>query len=82
MFEEDDIQELLREESRRGARRKFDAEERRRLRKLRESFLQLLRESDEQGFIDWLRLRGWGDDSPQFRALLGLWREYRRREKL
>lgn len=82
MFEDDDIQHLLREEASRGGRGKFDAEERKRLRKLRASFLQLLRESDEQGFIDWLWLRGWDDDSPQFRELLALWREYRKREKL
>ncbi len=82
MFEEDDIHNLLQQETSRGSkRRRFDPEERARQRKLREGFVQLLREGDEARFTDWLKLRGWHDDSPQFRKLIAIWHEYQRSRK-
>ena len=78
-YEEDDIEDAIKEEGHRGSRRRrYDREAIEQTRKLRQSYIQLLKESDEKRFTELLRGRGWNPGSPEFESLLAIWREYQK----
>jgi hypothetical protein len=73
MIEDDDIRDVMKAELSRG-RRPIDIEARRERDELLKVLRELLKEGDEQGFMQAMRAYGWSDDSPEFRRALKIWR--------
>ena len=71
-----ELDDVIREETRRG-RRPIDIEERRKKAALLEQCRDLLRLSTEQEFVETMRASGLAPGSEAFQIALQLWREYR-----
>lgn len=70
----DDVGDVIREERSRGRRPvNTDVERERQL--LRQGFLKLIQEGDERQFLRAIRGLGLQDESPEFEAILKLWRQ-------
>ena len=73
MVENDDIQDVMKSERRRG-RRPIDIDARRERDELLKILRELLKERDERGFMQAMRAYGWSDDSAEFQRALKIWR--------
>lgn len=76
--ERSDLEDVLQEETSRG-RRPVDATFRRRSRELARALSRTIREGNEKEFLRMVRALGLKDGSPEFAAVLRLWRDARRR---
>lgn len=74
MAENDDIHDVIKEESSRG-RVRLESENLRKKRHAREGMLRAIRNKDLRGFMDALRVLGVKDDSPEFSRLVASFRE-------
>jgi hypothetical protein len=73
---EQDLRDVLAEETSRGSRRKkVDREERRKQARLRMDIIQACKEKDEKRFRLVLIESGWNEDSPAFAEALRKFRE-------
>ena len=78
--EEPDLEDVYREEARRG-RRPIDIEALRERRILRRDYLKLIRDGTEEEFLNALRALGLQDGSQEFEGYRQIWREVRRFRK-
>ena len=74
--EQSDLDDVIREETRRG-RRPIDIEERRRQERFRREFRMYLRIPTEKEFIEAMLAFGLREDSPQMNEALMIWRTFR-----
>ena len=80
MTENDEIRDVMEEERRRG-RRRYDVAAHDKRRAVLRAYRELLRESDEEGFRDYVQKHlGFAEGSEQFEAVLSAWREAQRRK--
>ncbi|MGH9814673.1 MAG: hypothetical protein ACRD6I_01200 [Candidatus Acidiferrales bacterium] len=71
----------MEEEKRRG-RRRYDAAARDKRRAVLRAYRELLRESDEEAFREYVEKHlGFAEGSEQFEAVLSAWREAQKRRK-
>ncbi len=75
-----DLEDVLKEETSRG-RRPIDTEARRERQRLRRDYLKLIREGDEEDFLNALRALGLPEGSREFEDFRRIWREVRRPRK-
>ena len=75
-----DLEDVMRAESRRG-KRPIDIEERRRRTQLQRDFRTLLEEGSKEDFVKAIRALGLRDGSPEFEQSLSIWNETREPRK-
>jgi hypothetical protein len=75
-----DLEDVIRAESRRG-KRPIDIEERRRRAQLQRDFRTLLEEGSKEDFVKAIRALGLRDGSPEFEHALSIWNETREPRK-
>ncbi|MGH9794161.1 MAG: hypothetical protein ACRD5G_05255 [Candidatus Acidiferrales bacterium] len=80
MAEDDDIKDVMEEDRHRG-RQRYDVAAHDKRRALLRAYRELLRESDEEAFRQYVQKHlGFAEGSEQFDAVLSAWREAQRRK--
>lgn len=73
-----EISDVVREETSRGSRRRpVDTEARKQRERLRQDYLKVIRDGDEEDFLTVLRALGLQEGSEEFRMHLKTWRQIR-----
>lgn len=74
MAEDDDIRDVIKEETRRG-RSRLEIDNIRKKQRAQAAMLRAVRNKDLRGFMDALRVLGVTDDSPDFARLVASFRQ-------